>query len=435
VSGAGERREPRTVVSYPGVMPAATQVARALEDAGLLLRFETTLALLPARAIDRTLSVAVQSVLGARGHAELSRRALSEVPAHRVRRTPGWEILRVAAVRLGAGEVLADRAWEQSVLRFDAAVARRLGGEVQAVYGYEHACLSTFGRARALGAARLFDLAAPHHTFVARMLDEQHAAYPELHTAYRAATAPLDERRNQRKQAELELASLVVANSSFTARTLIETGFPAERVRVVPLGAPPVDPSYRQRPRPQTVRFLFAGAAGPRKGAHLLIDAFRRLGTRRGVELVIAGQWLLPSRMRATLPAGVRVLGSVPQPQLFEEYRRASVLVFPSVCDGFGMVVTEALAHGLPVITTRHVGAADLIEDGVSGFVIAPSDVDALTERMAHCVANPELLWTMRQGAEDAAAKRQWSDYRAQLVATLIEHHASRASRPVEAGR
>jgi glycosyltransferase involved in cell wall biosynthesis len=153
------------------------------------------------------------------------------------------------------------------------------------------------------------------------------------------------------------------------------------------------------------------------------------------VELVIAGHWLLPAQMRATLPAGVRVLGSLPQPQLFEEYRRASVLVFPSVCDGFGMVVTEALAHGLPVITTHHVGAADLVEHGVSGFVIAPSDVDALTERMAYCVANPELLWAMREGAERAAARRQWSDYRAQLVTTLLEHHASREARPAEAGR
>ena len=419
------------MVSYPGVMPAATQVARAFAEAELLLRYETTLAFLPEAPLDRALAAGAQALFGARGPAELERRALPELPARLVRRTPGWELLRVASARLGAGDVVADRVWEQMIERFARSVARRLRGDVQAVYGYEHACQSSFERARVLGAARVLDMAAPHHAFTSRMLQDQYAAFPELQTAYRTATEPLDDARNARKQAELDQASLVIANSRFTARTLLETGYPSERVRVVPLAAPEVDGSWRARSASpsaaRALRFLFAGSAGPRKGAHLLLEAWRRLGARLGAELVIAGQWQLPEPMRATLPAGVRLLGSLPQAQLFEEYRRASVLVFPSLCDGFGMVVTEALAHGLPVITTSHVGAADLLEQGVNGFVLPPGDVDALAERMAWCIAQPESLHAMREGAERAAQRRQWSDYRRELVAVGREHHAQRA--------
>lgn len=409
-------------MSYPGVMPAATQVARAFAQAGLLLRYETTLAFVSEAGLDRALGAGVRALFGARGDAQLRRRALSDLPAGLVHRTPGWELLRVAAARLGAGDVVGDRLWERMIERFDAGVARRLSGEVQAVYGYEHGCRASFVRARELGATRVFDMAAPHHAFVARMQAEQHAALPELRTAYRAATEPLDARRNQRKQAELELADLVIANSRFTAQTLLDTGYPKARVRVVPLAAPPVDRGWRERAPASPMRFLFAGAVAAHKGAHVLLEAWRKLAPGPSAELVIAGQWLLPERMLAALPEGAHALGRIGQEQLFEEYRRASVLVFPSLGDGFALVVAEALAHGLPVITTHHVGAADLLEEGISGFVLPPGDADALAARMAWCIDHGGELRAMREAAEQAAERRQWSDYRRELVEVVRRH-------------
>jgi glycosyltransferase involved in cell wall biosynthesis len=167
------------------------------------------------------------------------------------------------------------------------------------------------------------------------------------------------------------------------------------------------------------VQVLFAGHVSVRKGGHLLLQAWQRLAPRAGAELWLAGPWLLPERIGKALPPSVRALGSLPQAELFRAYASASVLVFPTLLDGFGMVAAEALAHGLPVITTDRAGAADLITEGQNGFVLPAGDVDALSQRLEWCLSHPVELFAMREAAEQRARSNQWSDYRASLLATL----------------
>jgi glycosyltransferase involved in cell wall biosynthesis len=277
---------------------------------------------------------------------------------------------------------------------------------------------------------RIFDLASPHYSFMDRLLVEQAEAFPDTRTAHFHATRPLAAARNAHKQAELDLAELVVANSSFTARTLLDTGYPPERVRVVPLGAPPVDPGWREAPANGPVRFLFAGTVSVRKGAHVLLDAWRRLQPGRGATLTLAGQWALPEKMRRGLPDSVHAAGSLPREDLEALYRRSSVLVLPSLADGFAMVATEAMAHGLPVIVTRNVGAADLVREGENGWVLEPGDADALAERMQWCIEHPTELQAMREAAESTAGASGWDDYRKRLIRTICEHFGEPCPEP-----
>ena len=409
------------VVAYPGIMPAASAAARAFLDAGLLARYEGTFVYHPHSSWASLVRAIPGAKLREKAQRQFHRRALEALPLDKISQRPGRDLLRTAASRTGLSAALLDRLWEWTVLDFDRSVAARLGGGDKAVYGYEHACLATFERAAQLGMPRVFDMAAPHYSFAQRLHEEELAICPGLATAHWRGTRSRSAMRNARKQAELDAASLVVANSAFTARTLVDTGYPRERVRVVPLGAPQIDPSWRDRARGEKVRFLFAGPASVRKGVHRLLSSWRELGGPRRATLTLAGQWNVPGGLRRALPGDVRILGSIPQPQLFSLYRCSSVLVLPSMCDGFGMVVTEALAHGLPVITTTNVGAADLIEPGKNGFVIEPRDTAALTERMRWCIDHPDELRAMREAAEATAAQHQWSDYRSRLVATVTE--------------
>ena len=102
----------------------------------------------------------------------------------------------------------------------------------------------------------------------------------------------------------------------------------------------------------------------------------------------------------------------VSKAEMARAYDEASVLVFPTLCDGFGMVVAEALAHGVPVITTSNAGAADLIAEGRNGFVVPPGDVTALAERMQWCVDHPADVEEMREEALATAGRWTWSDFR-----------------------
>jgi glycosyltransferase involved in cell wall biosynthesis len=422
--GAADDRSPgagaavRAVVTYPGVMPAATEVARAFHELGMLARYETAFAYLREDRIGRL----VRSLprVGARIDAQLSRRELKFIPHELVRMTPGWELLRTGAGMLRVSEVLRDRIWERMIRQFDASIAARLSASDSLVYGYEFASLETFQRAAALGVRRVFDMAVLHHSVTDALLTAQVQSFPELATPYWKHLRARAGSRNAHKQAEIDGADLVIANSKLTAQTLVQSGCSPAKIRVVPLGAPPIDACWRSLSAGPGTRFLYAGPVSVRKGAHLLLDAWRAIRSRSGAELILAGEWSLPQRLARDLPSNVRVLGSIPRPALFDLYRSSSVLVFPSLADGFGMVVTEALAHGLPVITTSNTGASDLIEPGVNGWVLQAGDVDALTAQLTWCIDHYRELHEMREAAEATAARNQWTDYRRSMCETVL---------------
>jgi glycosyltransferase involved in cell wall biosynthesis len=95
----------------------------------------------------------------------------------------------------------------------------------------------------------------------------------------------------------------------------------------------------------------------------------------------------------------IKYKGSFSQSQLVHVYNECTVFVLPSIADGFGMVVTQAQACGLPVITTENVGAADIIKEGVNGFVIPIRDVEALKNRIKLLYDDRKFLIKMSDAA------------------------------------
>jgi glycosyltransferase involved in cell wall biosynthesis len=137
------------------------------------------------------------------------------------------------------------------------------------------------------------------------------------------------------------------------------------------------------------------------------------------VQVDVYGAISVPERVYRNTPECLNFRGSVPRDQLFAAFDSADALVFPTLSDGFGMVVTEAFARGLPVITTPRAGAADLVTHAHNGLVIAPADARALAEAIGWCLDNRTLLAAMRQSALDTARTWQWSDYRRALRAAV----------------
>ncbi|MEN6584965.1 MAG: glycosyltransferase, partial [Sulfuricella sp.] len=113
----------------------------------------------------------------------------------------------------------------------------------------------------------------------------------------------------------------------------------------------------------------------------------------------------------------------LPRADLAERYRQSDVFVFPSLVEGLGLVVLEAMASGLPVITTPN-GPGDLVRDGIDGFVVPPRDVDALIDRLQYLRANPERRIEMGRNARQRALEFTWEVYRqhvSEVVLGLVE--------------
>jgi glycosyltransferase involved in cell wall biosynthesis len=396
-------------------MAHAQNVALALAEAGALQAFVTTFAYRPNGALDRLL----RHMPAERLARELARREIPEVPPHLIRCHPMWEWLRTAAAKAGIGPVLIDRIWDRMSHSFDALVARRYVPCTQGVHAFEYTALASFERAKAEGVAKVLHLPSLDSLQFETIQRREKSEWPGLVGAHDAYFDRKFKRRYERRRREIALADVIIANSSLTARSHIAAGTDPAKVFAVPLAAPPPVGEIAgdtKAGRPLTV--IWAGPFSLRKGAHYLLEAWRLLLAKGNARLHVYGQQQLPPRLGAAAAGGLTFHGSVPKPVLFEAYRSADVLVFPSLSDGFGMVVAEAMAHGLPVITTDQAGAADLVSPD-NGLIVPAADPRALADAMQWCLDNRDKLHEMRFHALETARCRQWSHFRRDLIAAL----------------
>jgi glycosyltransferase involved in cell wall biosynthesis len=410
------------LIFHPSVAPFVQQAARALLEAHELDRFITTLRYDEGSAGQRVACASARA-LGFDLQSQLQRRRVTELPSARVESHPWGEIARLLSSRLDRSGRLTDLVWERTEAAFDRLVARRVRAEHDAVYGFEYSSLATFARARALGVRVVYDMPAPEPRFVQTLLEGEIARFPELHTAYHRHTAVREETRIGRRRAEWNAADLIIAASRFTRDSFAAAGLDVSRVCIVPYGAPPVISrtvaAGAGSQDDQPLELIWAGTFSIRKGAHYLLDAWRQGGFGRRARLRVFGAVMLPDGLLAPPPANIEFLGSVPRSQLMEHYRTSDALLFPTLCDGFGMVVTEAWSSGLPVITTDRAGAADLLRPGQNGLLIEAGKAEAIGAAIDWCLAHRGELRAMRETARATAAGWQWSDYRQALAGAL----------------
>jgi glycosyltransferase involved in cell wall biosynthesis len=414
-------------VFHPSVAPFVQQVARAVHEAGWLDRFYTSLRYDPLSWKQRA-SFAAARLVGRDFRAKLKHRSITEVPPDLVTSFPWGELLRLASGPFDRSGRLTDFVWEKTEEAFAKKVGRHLHAGLSAVYGFEHSSLAAFTRARELGLQIFYDMPAPEPRFVHQLLDRELARFPELKTNYHQYTSAFEEQRIAHRRAEWDLADLVVVASEFTKQSFVSAGLDVSKVRVIPYGAPLPIARARLLARVDEngtpLRLVWAGTFGVRKGAHYLVEAWRKGNFGEHAVLDVYGTVSLPEQFLTPALKGVTFHGPVARSELLAAYQRSDALIFPTLCDGFGMVITEAWSQGLPVITTDRAGGSDLLRPNENGLIVPAADSKALREIIEYCVAQPLILRNMRDVALTTAVRWQWTDYRSALVSTLRPHLA-----------
>jgi starch synthase len=297
--------------------------------------------------------------------------------------------------------------------QFDRWVAANIESFGNLAFGYESACLFTFRRAKALGIPTvMYQPIATAETATA-LLAEEARRFPELASSLRYNWFPPEEL--ERRREERALADAIVCASEFTKQSLVDAGVDASKIFVEPYG---VDQSVFVPSNEKHSRFsvIWASSYTQTKGIGYLLDALAR-NPAPGAELVLAGYPFGPDIVAAYEDrVRVRRLGKVPRPVLAKEMARCHVHVFPTLVDGFGRNIVEAMASGLPVITTRHCGGPDIIEDGVTGFIIPIRDVDAIAEKLAWVHDHPTEAKMMGERARERVAPLTPADYRSRFA-------------------
>jgi glycosyltransferase involved in cell wall biosynthesis len=247
---------------------------------------------------------------------------------------------------------------------------------------------------------------------VGRIMLEERQRYPGIEPAgesFDVVEAGID--RDQQKWA---LSDQVLVPSEYCRQSSIALGCDPSKISLVPYGIP--EHWFDLQPDPQPGRILFVGQVGLRKGNHVLAEACRLLKAR-GVEFEcrVAG----PPQVDTTLPLfeGPTYLEQVPRSQVREEFRRADLFVLPSLAEGMALVHLEAMACGVPVITTPHCGS--VVRDGVDGFIIPIRNAELLADRMQQLLEDRPLRAQMGASARERARDFTWQRYGERLLAAL----------------
>lgn len=188
----------------------------------------------------------------------------------------------------------------------------------------------------------------------------------------------------------------------------------AERCLLVPYAA--ADHWFKVQNEPVPGRVLFVGSAGLRKGIHTLGQAALQL-EGKGYSFHVAGG--ASSRVRQhPLTVELNFLGRIPRVEVVSEYQKADVFVLPSLAEGSAEVTYEALAAGIPVITTWEAGS--VVRNGIEGFIVPPSEPQALVDNIVQVVEDRGLRSRMALAARERAKEYTVEKYQHRLVDALM---------------
>lgn len=268
------------------------------------------------------------------------------------------------------------------------------------------------------GAAYVCDRGSAHIRVQDQLLREEHALWD-------MPFAGIDPRTIAREEAEYAEADMITVPSIFAYRSFIEQGVPDEKLSLLPYG---VNVSRFQpvaEPAPDRFDILYVGAMSLQKGIQYLVQAYQKINhSNKSLTFVGAPSLELIQmlKMRNLWPEDAKVLGHVPQTELKNIMSRSHVLVLPSVQDGFGMVMAQAMACACPVIASRNTGGEDLFIDGDEGYIVPIRDADALKERLQRLADKPELRAAMgKRALARVQALGGWSSYGEKAMAIYAE--------------
>ena len=276
---------------------------------------------------------------------------------------------------------------------------------------YVHPCVSTEAIREAKRRGMFVVLEAISHPFNKLVEKAEYERFGQ------AAPEPESELRDNIAffKEEALLADLVLAASPYVREGLIELGIDPARIALVPYG---LDAGFFETPpAPEPGRVLYVGNIGYLKGVPYLAEAARQLKTAGfSGEIRAVGPHYGNLILRPEF-VGPKYIGQVPRSEVKGEFLKADIFVFPTLSDGFGMVLLEALAVGLPIVCTRN--CADVVKDGVNGLVVPDKDADALVTGIRKIVEDRKLREQMSASARSLRPVFSLDAYQQRLIAAI----------------
>lgn len=415
----------KVLFSHPTGNANVRGAVKAMAEEEILFQFHTAIATFNGDFLDRLAHLKPLT--------ELRRRSF-DTDLRKYTKTHPWrELGRLAALKSGITSLVTHEKGYFSVdavyKNFDGIVAGYIKNAakngVNAVYAYEDGAIQTFSKAKEYGQQCLYDLPIGYWRLSVQILQKEQQRWPSW-----TATLPalIDSKEKlEAKDAELSLADKIIVASSFTEKTL--EAFPGElrNVKVIKYGFPDVSTlkEVSDLSRTRQLQLLYVGGLTQRKGLADLFEAVKPFKDK--IHLTIVGQ--RGSNYCQALEDELQKHTYIPtlsHLKVLELMRRNDVLVFPSLFEGFGLVITEAMSQGTPVITTDRTVGPDFIKHGENGWLMNAGNIDDLKLLIDQLLTKPAVISHVGYEAMQTASRRPWSAYKRELIEYILNGNPSK---------
>jgi len=333
-----------------------------------------------------------------------------------LRRLLGRQLPSELPRRLVRDQLLLSLTWARGSGRSDTLVLKRACRErfagANAVYtNFINNDLDTVQQAKDFGLHVVHELIITAD--VGRMMIEERQSFPGMEPD--GEPAAVVEQGIAHDRRKWSISDQVLVPSAYCQQTAVSLGCDPDKISLVPYGIPLH--WFNGQATPQPGRILFVGQVGLRKGNHYLAEALRLLQAR-GVacECRVVG----PCGVDVNHPlfAGPDYLGQIPRSQVRAEFLQADVFVLPTLAEGMALVHLEAMASGVPVITTPNCGS--VVRDGMDGFIVPIRDSRILADRLQQLIEDRSLRESMGESARSRASDYSWDGYSQRLLNVLL---------------
>lgn len=402
----------KIILSHPTGNANVRYLIDGLAKQGLLSAFYTCIAVFEETFIFKLLKKSPFK--------EFTKRSFSNEVKEYTFTKPLAEIVRVFSLKFGLKKLVKHETGAYSVDAIyhgiDNYVAKKINNQ-DAVYAYEDGALNSFLAAKNKKVVCMYDLPIGYWRSMRQLLENERINRPgwaDTLTGFKDSDKKL-----QRKDDELAAADHIFVASTFTKKTLELYPGKLGQIHVVPYGFPPVfEERIYEKTEGRKIKLLFIGGLSQRKGIANVFEAVDDF--KEFFSLTVVGKKAsdncVPLNENLTKH---NYIPSLPYNEILKLMREHDVFVFPSLFEGYGLVISEAMSQGTPVIATDRTCAADFIEDNKNGWMVEAGNTKSLKEKLQYIIDNPNVIESVGRAGAETARMRPSAMYGEEMVKVI----------------
>ncbi|WP_461789874.1 glycosyltransferase family 4 protein [Pedobacter sp.] len=400
----------KVLLAHPGTQHSF-QLAKQLEKNGLLFEFWS-----PFVVPEKSCLYYVLKRLPHTLFKKLSNRIISGVSRTKIKTIWWFEINYLIKGKLkGFDEKLIYERNKQ----FQMLIPDKSLNEADVIIGFDTSSFLLVKRAKQKEKIFILDQSIAHPNSKAIIFEKLNSLYPHL----KLRLPFKSEQLTALEKVEHENADYIITASTFTKKTLVENQVDDKKIVINPYGVDNQRFNLNQLSTKEKLRFLFVGSLTARKGINILLKVWKELNPLNA-ELLLVGPAEKEIIDQIPQLASINYLGKIAHQDLQLTVSSCDVFVLPSFFEGFGLVILEAMACGLPVISTEATGAPDIIESGIDGIVYNSFDTEKLKASIQLFLESPDKAKTLGLNARKKVENFTWDAYGfrwAQLINNLFD--------------